>query len=212
MPWTMRRITVVLSFCTLLFPMKVWADAVLLTNQFGSVTLSNDGIVSTGSELTGYSFNRKRSPPGHRLGAVSFSTGALVDGSILGGGTFSDMGSSFVAMGVGKFGVPKGTILSASFFGPIDWRLVSQTGNNYVFELSGNLLGMLFTGRMLEGATTQTIFVTQNQWNQNLKGRIHTGRTALGASLLIPEPGTLLLIGTGLTVIVVVIRSRLFGT
>ena len=205
---TMRRIAQVLTLCTLLLPMAAWANGVLLTNEFGSVTLSDAGIVATGSELTGFRSNWNHAPPGHDLGSVSFSTGALVSGSVLGGGVFSSTGSSFISTGFGNYGVPNGTIFSGSFLGPIDWTLVSKTSSHYVFDLTGNLSGVLFSGRSALGTTTQTIYVSMNQ-----QGSIHVGHTAAGVfGGLTPEPGTLLLFGTGLTVIVGAMRSKLFGT
>jgi hypothetical protein len=196
----MKRGAVVLGLCALLLPIAAWADRLSLINEFGSVTLTNAGIISRGSELTG--FNGITPPPRHSLGSVSFSTGALIQGSILGGGVFSSTGSSFVVIGSGKYGVPNGTIFSGSFIGPIAWVLVSHTGNNYVFDLLGSLQGMLYTGRSVTGVTAQTIYVNQNQWNHNQRGSIGLGRARFGPELRAgPESGTLGLFATGLIVI-----------
>ncbi|HKC00196.1 MAG TPA: hypothetical protein VKD23_15540 [Terriglobales bacterium] len=196
----MKRVPAVLGLCTLLLPIAALADNVYLVNEFGSVTLTNAGIVSRGSELM--RFNGVTAPPGHSLGSVSFSTGALIQGSILGGGVFSSTGSSFVVIGSGKYGEPKGTIFSGSFIGPIAWVLVSRTGNNYVFDLLGSLKGMLYTGRSVTGATMQTIYVNQNQWNHNQRGSIGFGRAKFGPELRAgPESGTLGLFATGLIVL-----------
>jgi hypothetical protein len=213
----MKRVAVVLGLCTLLLPIAAWADRVSLIadrlsliNEFGSVTLTNAGIVSRGSELIG--FNGVTPPHGHSLGSVRFSTGALIQGSILGGGVFSSTGSSFVVIGSGKYGVPKGTIFSGSFAGTIVWVLVSHTGNDYVFDLSGSLQGMLYTGRLVTGATTQTIYVNQNQWNHNQRGSIGLGRARFGSELRAgPESGTLGLFATGLIVIAGAILPKVFS-
>ena len=85
----MRR-GIVLALLALALPMATWADGFNLTNQFGSITISNSGITTQGSELTGY--DGIVAPKGHSLGTVSYSTGALLTGSIAGGGTFSAAG------------------------------------------------------------------------------------------------------------------------
>jgi PEP-CTERM motif len=203
----MRRIAVVLGRCMLLLPMAAWADPIFI-NQFGSITITNTGIVSTGSELM--RFNEITAPPGHSLGSVSFSTGALTSGSIWSGGTFSSTGSSFVVIGVGKYGEPRGTIFAGSFVGPIRWKVVSHTGKyDYVFTLSGVVSGESYTGRFITGTTKQTIYVSQNQWFQDHRGGIRLGTTNFRVGL--PEPGTLGLFGTGLIVLAGAMRRKLFG-
>jgi hypothetical protein len=56
-----------------------------------------------------------------------------------------------MTIGNGKYGVPKRTIFSRSFNGPIHWTLVNRTGSELVYALSGNLYGILFTGRSISG-------------------------------------------------------------
>jgi len=203
----MKRIAVVLGLWTLLLPMLMWANVIKLADEYGSATLSDAGITVTRSELTGFGLNWRHAPPGHDLGSLSFSTGALISGSIMGGGLFSSTGSTFDVIGLGRYGVPQGTIFTGSFFGPIVWTLVSQTGNNYVFDLTGNLSGTTYTGRMVTGVTVQTIDVNQYQ-----RGRIHGGNTLLGSTAIMwPEPPTLALFATGLIVIVGITRRKLFG-
>jgi len=196
----MRRV-VVLALLALALPMAVWADGINLTNQFGTISISDSGITSKGSQLT--SFNGIQAPKGHALGSVSFSTGALVSGSLQAGGVFSATGSSFVVIGKNKL-VPKGTIFSGAFVGPIDWTLVTPGKQHEVFTLSGDLEGMLYTGRMVTGYTTQTIdILSQGQFKQGI-GHIALGNTHLNT----PEPGTLGLLGTGLLGIASVFRRK----
>jgi hypothetical protein len=188
----MRRVVVLaLLALAIALPMTAWADGIDLTNKFGTISISNSGITSKGSELT--SFNGIQAPPGHSLGTVSFSTGALLTGSIAAGGTFSSTGSSFVVIGKGNYGEPKGVIFSGSFVGPISWTLVSNTKNRLLYQLSGTISGQLYTGRMVTGTTTQDIYSTKGQLAQGI-GHIQLGNTHLNT----PEPGTLGLLGTGL--------------
>lgn len=185
--------------------MAAWADGINLTNQFGTVSITNAGIVLNGSELMSY--NGIVAPPGHALGTVSFATGALVSGDIWTGATFSSVGSSFLVTGVGNYGQPKGVIFSGAFIGPISWTVVSHTKWDYVFLLSGTIQGQLYDGRTVSGTTAQTIYAYKNQWAKDHQGGIRLGNT----NLAVPEPGTLGLLGTGLIAVAGSMRRKLFG-
>ncbi|MFY9643573.1 MAG: PEP-CTERM sorting domain-containing protein [Terriglobales bacterium] len=199
----MKRITIILGLLALLLPMAAWADGIDLTNQGGTITFTDAGVVSAGSELM--SFNGIQAPRGHSLGSVSFSTGAFTGASLWTGGTFSSVGSSFIIKGVGNFGQPKGVIFDGAFFGPISWTVISHSGASYVFDLSGKISGMLWTGREVSGTTSQTIYAYTDQWPTDHKGGIHLGQS----QLTVPEPGTLGLLGTGLMAIAGTVRRKL---
>jgi len=196
----MRRV-LVLAVLALALPMAAWADGIDLVNKFGSISISAAGITSTGSQLK--QFNGVVAAPGHSLGSVSFSTGALISGSILTGGTFSDVGSSFLVIGKGPQVPHKGTIFSGAFVGPILWTLVSQNGQSLTYTLSGTIQGTLWNGRFVTGTTTQTIYSTNGQISLGI-GHIRVGNT----NILTPEPGTLGLLGTGLVAIAGMLRRK----
>jgi PEP-CTERM motif len=199
----MRRV-VILALLALALPMAAWADGIDLTNQFGSIKISSAGISSVGSQLA--SFNGIVAPKGHSLGSVRFSTGALISGSIAGGGTFSSTGSSFVVIGKGNYGQPKGTIFTGSFVGPITWSVVSNVGQNWTFQLTGEIQGTLYDGRTVSGTTTQLFYTNPAQLAKGI-GHIRLGTTQLS----VPEPGTLGLLGTGLLGIAGMFRRKLMG-
>lgn len=196
----MRRV-VVLALLALALPIAAWADGITLVNERGTISISDSGITSKGSQLT--SFNGIQAPPGHSLGTVSYSTGALISGSIAAGGIFSSAGSTFDVVGKGNYGEPKGPIFTGGFTGNIDWTLVSQSGQKDVFTLSGDLAGQLYNGVMVTGKTTQTITTHPGQLNQGI-GHITLGNTQLTT----PEPGTLGLLGTGLLGIAGMFRRK----
>lgn len=196
----MRRV-LVLALLALALPMAAWADGIDLVNKFGTISISAGGITSTGSQLK--QFNGIVAAPGHSLGSVSFSTGALIGGSIQTGGTFSDVGSSFVVTGKGPQVPHKGTIFSGAFVGPVSWTLVSQSGQSLTYTLSGAIQGTLWNGRFVTGTTTQTITSTNGQLTLGI-GHIRVGNT----SILTPEPGTLGLLGTGLVAIAGMLRRK----
>jgi hypothetical protein len=196
----MRRV-LVLALLALALPMAAWADGITLTNQFGTISMSSAGISSKGSELT--SFNGIQAPPGHSLGTVSYSTGALISGSVAAGGEFSSAGSTFDVVGKGNYGEPKGAIFTGGFTGDIQWTLVSSVGQKLVYTLSGDLSGQLYNGVNVTGSTTQTITTHPGQLNQGI-GHITLGTTQLTT----PEPGTLGLLGTGLLGIAGMFRRK----
>ena len=72
---TMKRVAVIVGLCALLLSAAAWADNIKLTNNFGSVSVTDAGIVSTGMQLKSYGL--VTAGPGHSMGSVSFSTGAF---------------------------------------------------------------------------------------------------------------------------------------
>ncbi len=199
------KAALLLIVLALALPLTAFADGIVLTNQNGSISISTAGISSFGSQLK--SFNGVVAPPGHSLGSVRFSTGALISGSIAAGGTFSSTGSSFVVIGRGNYGQPKGTIFNGSFVGPIMWTLTSPPGaKNLTFTLSGTIQGMLYDGRMVSGTTVQNIYTINGQLAQGI-GHIKVGSTPLA----VPEPSTLGMFGVGLVALGGMFRRKLVG-
>jgi len=189
----------------LALPMGAWAD-IILTNQFGTISVSAAGISSFGSQL--HSFNNVVAAPGHSLGTVSFTTGAMIGGTLAGGGTFSSVGSTFDVIGKGNWAHGHNTVIFAgSFTGDVSWTLTAVSGQLKTYTMSGAISGQLWDGRTVTGTTQQTVYVLNNkQFSQGI-GHIHAGGTQINA----PEPGTLGLLGTGLVGIAGMFRRKLIG-
>src|SRR5260370_16888358 len=72
---TMKRVAVIVGLCALLLSAAAWADEIKLTNNFGTVSVTNAGIVSQGMELKSYGL--VTAGKGQSLGPFSFSTEAF---------------------------------------------------------------------------------------------------------------------------------------
>jgi hypothetical protein len=201
---------VLLALLVVLLPIVARADSILLTNQFGSVTILNSGIRSYGSQLRSVTVDGKVIGSGHAMGTVSFWTGAFTPaqpgGTVFGSGTFAggQTDSGFVVKGSAKG--DRGTIFSGYFVGPVDWTL--EPGGNKFFheyELAGKIKGQLWNGHMATGSVTEYIYTFWNQEKIDHKGSIHGGSATLNST---PEPGTLGLLGSGILAMAGAIRRK----
>jgi len=206
---------VVLVLLALALPIFAFADSITITNQYGTVaisdmagtlglgTIGSTTITSHGSQLTQWN-----SYTGH-LGSVSYSTGALESGSISGGGVFAG-GGYFDIVGIGAW-VKQLTgekspvdLFTGSFTGPVDWTLVGQGKSSASYTLSGKISGTLWTGRLVNGTTSQNIIIPNK--GQLYQGIGHTVGGSTGIST--PEPGTLGLLGMGLVGVAGTLRRK----
>src|SRR4029079_10258315 len=112
-----RRPAFVLSLLLLAFPISLWANNVSFQTAGGKITSNGSALTVSSTNLTSMSGMNGAGSMSGNLGSVSFSTGALLSGSMAKGGTFA-AGGSFSMIGNGSNGLPKGVIFNGQVKGP----------------------------------------------------------------------------------------------
>jgi PEP-CTERM motif len=193
-----------LTVLALALPLTAFADSVDFTNSGGILAGSNSGLSLTGSALIAVNgLNGLGLVTGSNLGSVSFSTGALTGGCLQMGGTFA-AGGSFAITGNGSNGIPNGTIFSGTFSGPVTWTLVTLANGTHNYTLTGALAGTLSGSFHTDGVTVQ---LTINTGRGFFNGQTHI--SSGDTNVVVPEPGSLSLLGTGLLGLAGVVRRKL---
>lgn len=200
----MKKI-LLLAVLALALPTAVFAgSSVDYTNSGGTLSGSSSGLTLSGSALIAVNgLNGGGLITGNNLGSVSFSTGALTSGDLQNGGTFAG-GGWFTITGNGTNGVPNGTLFTGTFDGPVTWTLVTLANGTHNYTLTGAVSGTTGTGMWTVGVTVQ---LTINTGKGFFNGRttISSGDT----NIVVPEPGSLSLLGTGLIGLAGVVRRKL---
>jgi len=182
-------------FLVLLASLPIGASAsssIDFSNVGGTLAGSNAGLSLTGSTLTSVNRLNGGGLVTGNLGTLTFTTGALTSGSLQMGGTFA-AGGTFTITGNGTNGIPNGVLFSGSFVQPVSWTMVTLANGTHNYTLTGVLAGTLSNGTLTKGVTVQ---LTINTGKGFFNGR--AGLASGDTNVVVPEPETLSLLGTGL--------------
>ena len=203
------KILPLLAALALALPTAVFAgNQVDYTNYGGNLVGSNSGLTLTGSTLSVVNgLNGLGLVTGTNLGSISFGTGALLSGSLTATScssgmppcviaTFSNSGSWFKVTGNGMNGIPNGTLFNGAFQGPVQLLFSGGADGTHTYILAGNLGG---------ANTTSQLIVNTGKGYFDGDATVSSGDSAL----VVPEPASLGLLGTGLIGLAGIVRRKL---
>lgn len=198
-----------LAALALALPTAAFAGSFLdYSNKSGNLTGSSSGLTLTGSILTSVDgLNGLGFVTGINLGTFSFGTGSLLSGSLTTTScpagqfsctiaTFSNVGSWIKITGNGTSGLPNGTLFNGTFKGTFDLAFTGGADGTHTYILTGSLgSGTVFS---------QEIVNTGKGYFDG-DATISSGDT----TMVVPEPASLGLLGTGLIGLAGIVRRKL---
>jgi hypothetical protein len=198
----MKRI-LLLAALALALPAAVFASSINsidYSNSGGTLTASTVGGLTT-LTLSGSELSEIRNFPGGSvtgdLGSVSFTTGAFT-GSLQTGGTFAAGGSILITTTGGA------VLFKGTFSGPTLWTEIPGPNGTASYFLAGAVSGMTGSGYATSGTTFDMTL--------NVGEGLFDGSATVGSGdtpIVVPEPGSLGLLGTGLIGLAGVVHRKL---
>lgn len=203
----MKRI-VLLALVCLALPLAAFANDVDFGNDGGIIAFGNNALSLTGSVLGSVSgLGNGMCSVAVPCGSVTFTTGALLSGNTLNGAIFGP-GGTITIKGNGLDGLPNGIIFQGAFTGDSTWTHTGTIGvsADIVYNLFGNISGKWFNGSTYSGGLTQ---ITVNTGPKGFQGWANLASGDIFVAT--PEPGTLVLLGTGMVGLAGIVRKKLKG-
>jgi hypothetical protein len=187
---SLRLVVSFLVLCLTFSPVAFASKSTDFTDSGGTISGPNGGLSLV--SVTG------------ELGTVSFSTGALMGGSLQMGGRFAG-GDSFAIVGNGT--IADGVLFSGAFSGPATWTLTTLANGTHSYTLTA-VVTRTMGSTPVQGVTVQ-LTINTGKGFFNGSTLIAGGDTTVVS--FVPEPSTLTMLSTGVLAFAGGIGRRLIG-
>ena len=200
-----------MALLTLALPLAAFAGDVDFSSQSGTLT-GNSSMMTLSATETINSIKGLGSSTvmGSDLATIAFTTGTLTQVGTSSVWNIASGGSFTVTADTNLPGVASGTTIfsgqfSCSATNPCTWTLEGNVNGTNVYFLSGHVSGTWYNGTTVQGFTINTVLNSGQGIFDGGTGSI----VSSDATFLTPEPGSLMLMGTGLVGLGGALRRKL---